>query len=177
MKKVFPVLFVSTTTLIAVVGVACGTFNGSFRQLHAEDHEYTVEFTKSDIKSSSISGSYDKTGTFTFSKQTKSGFEFGTTATVKGSDVSFNDTNKMVYVDAEKDDWTDLGNGAIEMEFLFHNVSSVVFVVLNGSIGRSNSKTYTNTTTISDGYKIAINESLEEDFYITSIVVKYTCSY
>lgn len=176
MKKVFPVLFVSTTTLIAVVGV-CGTFNGSFRQLHAEDHEYTVEFTKSDIKSSSISGSYEKTGTFTFSKQTKSGFEFGTTATVKGSDVSFNNANKMVDVDAEKDDWTDLGNGAIEMEFLFHNVSSAVSVALNGYISRSNSKTYTNATTISDGYKIAINESLEEDFYITSIVVKYTCGY
>ena len=176
MKKVFPVLFVSTTTLIAVVGV-CGTFNGSFRQLHAEDHEYTVEFTQSDIKSSSISGSYEKTGTFAFSKQTQSGFEFGTTATVKGSDISFNNTNKMVYVDAEKDDWTDSGNGAIEMEFLFHNVSSAVSVVFNGYIDRSTSKTYTNATTISDGYKIAINESLEENFYITSIVVKYTCSY
>ena len=172
MKKIIPVLFVSATTLIAVVGV-CGTFNGSFRQLHAEDHEYTVTFTSSDITSSG--GSFYDSATFSFSKKTKSGFDFGSTATVKADNGSISSGNRMVEV--EFDDSND--DVQIQMAFEFHNVSSAVSVVLKGNIDKLNSKTYTNATTIADGYKIAINDSfeIEEDFYIDSIVVKYTCSY
>ena len=68
MKKIIPVLFVSTTTLIAVLGV-CGTFNGSFRQLHAEDHEYTIEFKSADITNPSTSKDYYDSATFSFSKK------------------------------------------------------------------------------------------------------------
>jgi hypothetical protein len=54
----------------------------------------------------------------------------------------------------------------------FDDSDRIVFILKHGG------KYYhTNATTISDGYKIAINESLEEDFYISSIVVKYTCGY
>ena len=173
MKKIIPVLFVSATTLIAVVGV-CGTFNGSFRQLHAEDHEYTITFTSADIiNPSSRTVRYDS-ASFSFSKKTQSGFDFGATANVQGDVITIKGNNCMVEVEADNGSYDDFG---IQMTFDFHNVSSAVSVVLSGNIDRSKSKTYTNATPTSDGYKITINESLEEDFYITSIVVKYTCGY
>ena len=171
MKKVFPVLFVSTTTLIAVVGV-CGTFNGSFRQLHAEEHEYTIEFKSADITNPSTSRDYYDSATFSFSKNTQSGFDFGATVTVKGDRISVKSSSHMVEV--ENSGYYD---PEIHTAFEFHNVSSAVSVTLKGNLDRSNSKTYTNTTTITDGFKIAIDEVFEEDFYIDSIVVKYTCSY
>lgn len=69
MKKIIPVLFVSATTLIAVVGV-CGSFNGSYRQLRAEDHEHTIEFKSADITNPSVDTSgYTEVGTFTVSKK------------------------------------------------------------------------------------------------------------
>ncbi len=175
MKKIIPVLFVSATTLIAVVGV-CGTFNGSFRQLHAEDHEYTIEFTSADITSSSVKSGLPEVGTFTFSKKTQSGFDFGATATVKGDDVLLKSGGRMADVTTEDDD----DNGVIQMTFEFHNVVSAVSVVLNGKIWDGfdrDSATYTNATTTSDGFNITINETSQRSFYITSIVVKYTCSY
>ena len=176
MKKVFPVLFVSATTLIAVVGV-CGTFNDSFRQLHAEDHEYTITFTKDDITSSSVKSGFPEVGTFTFSKKTQSGFDFGATATVKGDDVFLKTNGHMADVTTEDDE----DDGVIQMTFEFHNVVSAVSVVLNGKIWVNSydrySATYTNATTTSDGFNIAIKETSQRSFYITSIVVKYTCSY
>lgn len=72
MKKIFPILFVSATTLIAVVGV-CGSFNSSFKKLRAEDHEYPVTFTSSDITNPSTSKNYYDSATFSFSKKTQSG--------------------------------------------------------------------------------------------------------
>lgn len=173
MKKIIPVLFVSATTLIAVVGV-CGSFNGSYRQLRAEDHEYPIEFTSADVTNPSSSHIYYDTATFSLFKKTKSGFDFGTTATVKGGVISVKTSNRIVEVEDNNDSYDDFG---IQMVFEFHNISSVVSVVLNGNIDHLNSKTYTNATPTSDGYKISINESLEEGFYIKSIVVKYTCSY
>ena len=176
MKKIIPVLFVSTTTLIAVVGV-CGTFNGSFRQLHAEDHEYTVTFAPSDITSHSVKSGWPETGTFTFSKKTKSNFDFGCTATVKGDDVMLKSSGHMANVEME----SDRDEGVIQMTFEFHNVSSVVSVVLNGKIWVGsfdrNFATYTNAVQTSDGFNIVINETSQKSFYIDSIVVKYTCSY
>ncbi len=171
MKKVFPVLFVGATTLIAVVGV-CGSFNSSYRKLRAEDHEYIVTFTSADITNPSTSKNYYDSATFSFSKKTQSGFDFGTTATAKGDGISVKSGNHMVEVENGSYD-----DPEIQMAFEFHNVSSAVSVTINGNIDHSNSKTYTNATTISDGYKIAINEVFEEGFYIDSIVVKYTCSY
>ena len=180
MKKIFPVLFVVSTSLIAVVGVL-GSTNSSFRELRAEEHSYTITFTKDDITSSSTQSGYQTTGTFTFSKQTQSGFDFGCTATVKGDYVYFNKTNKMVEVDASEDSWTGAGDGVIQMEFQVHDVLSATSVTLNGSLWdgkyETGSLTYTTATTISDGYKISINETSQKDFYITSIVVKYTCGY
>ncbi len=173
MKKIFPILFVASTSLIAVLGV-CGSFNDSFRELHAEEHQYTVTFTSSDITNPSSSKSYYDSASFSFSKKTQSGFDFGATATVTGGKITVKSGNRMVEVENDNGFDDDFG---IQMTFEFHNVSSAVSVVLNGNIDRLNSKTYTNATTISDGYKIAINEVLEEGFYINTIVVKYTCSY
>lgn len=71
--------------------------------------------------------------------------------------------------------------GVIQMTFEFHNVVSAVSVVLNGKIWVNgydrDSATYTNATTTSDGFNIAINETSQQSFYIDSIVVKYICSY
>lgn len=173
MKKIFPILFVASTSLIAVLGV-CGSFNDSFRELHAEEHEHTVTFTSSNITNPSSSKSYYDSASFSFSKKTQSGFDFGATATVTGGKITVKSSDRMVEVEDDNGFYDDFG---IQMTFEFHNVSSAVSVVLNGNIDHSNSKTYTNATTISDGYKIAINEVLEEGFYINTIVVKYTCSY
>ena len=77
-------------------------------------------------------------------------------------------------VEVENDGYDD---PEIHTAFEFHNVSSAVSVTLKGNIDSSNSKTYTNATAITGGFKIAIDEVFEEGFYIDSIVVKYTCSY
>ncbi len=176
MKKIIPVLFVSATTLIAVVGV-CGSFNSSFKQLRAEDHEYTVTFTIDDIKSSSVKPGWPETGTFTFSRKTASNFDFGCTATVKGYDVELNNGGHMANVQVENG----YEDGEIHMTFEFHNVVSAVSVVLNGKIWVNgfdrDSATYSNATQTSDGFNITINETDQQSFYIDSIVVKYTCSY
>lgn len=176
MKKIIPVLFVSATTLIAVVGV-CGSFNGSYRQLRAEDHEHTITFTPSDITSHSVKSGWPETGTFAFSKKTQAGFDFGAIATVKGDDIELKTNGHMANVEMENE----RDEGVIQMTFEFHNVVSVVSVVLNGKIWVNSydrpSATYTNATTTSDGFNIAINETSQQSFYIDSIVVKYICSY
>lgn len=177
MKKIFPVLFVVSTSLTAVVGIFC-SFNNSFREIKAESNNYKITFTRSDITSKNISTSgWNEIGTFSFSKKTQSGFDFGTTATVKGADVFLDQSNYMAYVKTE-DDYDD---GTIQMTFEFHNVSSVVSVVLYGTIWVNgfdrSSATYTTTTQTSDGYKLTINETHQQTFQINSIEVNYTCSY
>ena len=176
MKKFFPILFVVSTSLIAVVGV-CGTFNDSFRILKATEKEYTFTFNSGDITSHSVKSGWPETGTFTFSQKTKSNFDFGCTATVKGYDVELKNDGHMANIQVENG----YEDGEIHMTFEFHNVLSAVSVVLNGKIWVNgfdrNSATYTNATQISDGFKITINETDQQSFYIDSITIKYTCSY
>ena len=176
MKKIFPILFVVSTSLVAVVGI-CGTFNESFRPLKAVENEYVITFGSADIKSSSVKPGWPETGTFTFSRKTASNFDFGCTATVKGYDVELNSGGHMANVQVENG----YEDGEIHMTFEFHNVLSAVSVVLNGKIWVNgfdrDSATYTNATQTSDGFNISIDERYQQSFYIDSIVVTYTCSY
>ena len=177
MKKALPILFVASTVVVTAASLTVAT-NGGFTQLRAADNsvEYIVTFTSADIKSSSVKSGWPEEGTLTFSKTTKSGFEFGCTARVIGDDIELNRNGHMAFAEMEDEQY-----GEIHMTFEFHNVLSAVSVVLNGIIWINgmdrSSATYTNSTQTADGYTIAINEIEQGNFEINSIVVKYTCSY
>lgn len=177
MKKALPILFVASTVVVTAASLTVAT-NGGFTQLRAANNEvpYSITFTKNDIVSSSITEGGTR-GTVSLSKKTASGFDFGTTATVYGgyNGYVYFDTSHMIETEnIENED-----DASIQMEFEFHNVVSAVSVTLNGSFDddRIHSHSFTNSTEITDGFKILVSLTYQLAFNIDNIVVQYTCSY
>ena len=180
-KKALPILFVISTAVITAASLTFAT-NGSFTQLKAADNSvsHTLTFNKSSITSSSVSGSFTMVGTFSFSTTTSSGSTFEVTnATVKGDNVQFN-TTYMVYVEDEDN------NGQLNMSFQFHGVLSAVSVKLNGDFVYSsdawdkfntNQLVFNGSQANNGDATINASENSLAFFYISSIVVEYTCSY
>ena len=183
MKKALPILFVASTVVVTAASLTVAT-NGSFTQLRADDnsHIYTQTFTNANIDSINQPSLF--TANVYMSVTTDGGASFGCLASennpavFSGAYVYPNRNNRIVEVESSKDD-----PGAIRMTFYFRNVLSAVSVVLNGqfteydSYYSSNTLTYSNAVTTSDGFKISINEEELGEYYISSIVVQYTCSY
>ncbi len=182
MKKTLPILFVISTAVITAASLTFAT-NGSFTQLKAADNSvsHTLTFNKSSITSSSVSGGgFTKVGTFSFSTTTSSGSTFEVTnATVKGDTVQFN-SSYMVYVEDED------ANGQLNMSFQFHGVLSAVSVKLNGDFIYSrdawdkfntNQLVFNGSQANNGDATINASENSLASFYISSIVVEYTCSY
>ena len=167
MKKALPILFVASTVVVTAASLTVAT-NGGFTQLRAADNsvQHTITFTVDDVVS--VAESYvDK---ITINKKTESGFDFGCVISV---DPGENGETFYVgnIVEMENDD----GDASVSMTFQFHNVLSADSVTLNGYFEDSYSSSLTFPG--SGGFNININLTYQYDVKITSIVVKYTCSY
>lgn len=175
MKKILPIMFISSTALIAVAGFVVSS-NGNLELLKAEDNlvTHTRIFNHNNV-SNFVRQSDNTKATFTLTTKTDSDFDFGCEAYIESGFVAEPSTSiaRGEDLDNEKD-------GIIRMTFTFVNVISAVSVELNGDFedrdGRKDFK-YTYTPTGSDKNKISINQTELGDFEIQSIVVKYTCGY
>ena len=186
MRKGLTVLFVASTVIIAATGLYLSS-NGSFAQLKAEDnsHSYSLTFTKSNITSSSVATGYPQTGTFSFSTNTTSGATFEVTgATAKGDKVLFdkNGSNHMVDSDAFDDGFEE---ASFNISFHFNGILSATSVTVYGNFEYPEGSwefdktemTFTGSNAVNGEATIVASASELNSFYISSIVVQYTCAY
>ena len=189
MKKALPILFVASTVVVTAASLTVAT-NGGFTQLRAADNsvEYTLTFTKNNITSSSVVDAFLDIGTLSFSTTTTSGATFTVSnATVKGDKVLFNKTNSSNMVDVDCFAGDDYSEASIDMSFNFNGITSAVSVTLNGLFEyfdevwetkeRENTLVFYGSDAVDGSATINVTKSQLNNFYISSIVVQYTCSY
>lgn len=184
MKKALPILFVASTVVVTAASLTVAT-SGGFTQLKAADNSYTLTFTKSDIVSTTTPSGYPNTAKFSFSTTTQSGFSFDVVdATVTGDKVQFNKSgsNNMVDVSAFDDDFNE---ASFDMTFNFKGVVSSVSATIKGYFeykdgSWSETKTelsFAGSSAVDGESTIRAHKTEMNNYYITSIVVQYTCSY
>ena len=177
MKKVLPILFITSTALVTVAGLTLSS-KGIFKQLRADDNSntYTQTFTAGTI--TDYTPKYD-TIEFVFKTTTLGGSDFGCegVAVAKADNFKARSNSYMV-----KGEYWEEEYGYISMTFVFRHVLAPVSVVLQGEFEDdrgfpSSTLTFTQVSTI-DGYPaISFTTDNLTDFTLNSVVVQYTCSY